>query len=209
MPIKKVLQGGTEVAQEMPAVGNLDGAGCPGANALGVGAGPITRDDLHAWVIPEPGRDGQGLAIGQQVDGPVALEVDDDGAVAPAAAPPGSPSGLPLGVGLAQSSMPMILGEGAGSLGVVRISRSRVSPLTGMARRVARRAPGSPPMPCAMARWISANLPVRRARTSMAGSRSAKIRRGHAGTLQRRRRTWTSRATTRPCQGRSAKRRVS
>ena len=35
----------------------------------------------------EPSSHGVGLAIGQHVDGPVALEIDDDGAVAPAAAP--------------------------------------------------------------------------------------------------------------------------
>ena len=56
-------------------------------SSFGIAAGAVTGDDLYAGMISQPGGNGLGVAIGQQVDGPVALQIDDDGAVAPAAAP--------------------------------------------------------------------------------------------------------------------------
>ncbi len=53
------------VAQVLPqvkAVSHLDGIRCSLAGALGVGAGPVPADDLHARVVPEPLGEGAGLA---------------------------------------------------------------------------------------------------------------------------------------------------
>lgn len=71
----------------MPSVGHLNGFGCTLANAVGVGAGAVAGDDRHPGVRLQPRGDGVGLAVGQQVDGAVALEIDDDGAVALATTP--------------------------------------------------------------------------------------------------------------------------
>ena len=49
--------------------------------ALGIGAGPVPADDLHAGVVCQPPGQGAGLAVGQHVDGPVRVHVDQDGRV--------------------------------------------------------------------------------------------------------------------------------
>ncbi len=96
----------------------------------------------------------------------------------------------------------------AGSSGSIRrTSLSRVSPLAGMARRSARRAPARPPRASPRWRWTSPRRPVRRDQgpAAMAGRRSVKIRRGHSVTVQRKRRASIRISTVRPCQGRSAR----
>ena len=76
-----LVQGFREVLEEMKAVGDLDGCGCPLMRAIGVGFRPIPRDDLHARMLLEPM--GQGLrgAIGEQRHRPMALEIDQDRAI--------------------------------------------------------------------------------------------------------------------------------
>ncbi len=76
-----------EVAQHVPSVGDLDGARRADPRTLGVGAGPVVGEDLHARVRPQPG--GQRLCrpVGQQVHHRVLLEVDQDRPVAVAAPP--------------------------------------------------------------------------------------------------------------------------
>jgi hypothetical protein len=87
VPVERLGQGVAEVAQQVPAVGDLDRLRRAAADAVGVGAGAVTRDDLHAGVGPQPRPDGLRVAVGQQVDRAVALQVDDERAVAPATAP--------------------------------------------------------------------------------------------------------------------------
>jgi hypothetical protein len=72
----------------MPAIRDLQGIRCALPDTVCVGAGAVARDDLHSAMALQPRREGRGLAIGQKVDHPVALQIDQDGAVV-LAAPPG------------------------------------------------------------------------------------------------------------------------
>jgi hypothetical protein len=87
MPIAQGLNSFSEVAEQMPAVGDLDRAWSALADPAGIGAGAITGDDFDAGTIPQPGGDGRGLAVGQQIDHLVRLEIDEDGPVSTAALP--------------------------------------------------------------------------------------------------------------------------
>ncbi len=87
MPIESPRHGIVEVAQEMPSIAHLDGIWSPPADAVGIAAGAITGNDLSTRMILQPGRNCVTLAVRQQVDRPVALQIDDDGAVALAAPP--------------------------------------------------------------------------------------------------------------------------
>ena len=76
-----------KVAQKVPPVRNLDGLGCAGANAVGVSTRAVSRDDLDAGMTVQPRSDRLRVAIGQHVDRTVALEIDDERAVALSSAP--------------------------------------------------------------------------------------------------------------------------
>ena len=99
--------------------------------------------------------------------------------------------------------MPTTRGAGLDGSGDRRISRSTVSPLTGMNSRHDSRAPASPPsaMPmlvCARARRLDRRTLV----PARAGTGSVKTCPGQR--RQRKRRTWTRHSTALSCQGRSA-----
>jgi len=81
------LQRVAEVAQQVPPISDLLCLGRALAHTLGVDAGAVAGDHLHAWMPAKPGGDRLGAAVGQQIDHPLALEVADDGAVALAAPP--------------------------------------------------------------------------------------------------------------------------
>ena len=57
-----------EVVPQMPAVGDLDRVGCAVPGALGVVAGPVPADHLRAWMGLEPGLQGAGFPVRQQLD---------------------------------------------------------------------------------------------------------------------------------------------
>jgi len=67
----------------MPAVSDLDRVWCAIPGALGVGAGPVAADHLRARVRLQPGFQGGGLAVGQQLDRLPAGQVDQHGAIDP------------------------------------------------------------------------------------------------------------------------------
>ena len=71
----------------MPTIRSLSGLWRSQPDTLGVGTGAIAGDDFDLRMGCQPSGNGFGLAIRQQLDGPVAFEIDDDGAVAAAAAP--------------------------------------------------------------------------------------------------------------------------
>jgi hypothetical protein len=76
---------GAQVLPYVKAVGHLDGVRCSLPGALGVGAGPVAADDLHAGVVFQPLGESVGLAVVQHVDGPVGVHVNQDGRVGMAA----------------------------------------------------------------------------------------------------------------------------
>ena len=57
----------------MKAVCDLRRRGCALARTLGIGGRPISGDDLHPRVLPEPLRHGVGGAIWEECDGLAAL----------------------------------------------------------------------------------------------------------------------------------------
>jgi hypothetical protein len=87
MPADDCLDGLTEVSEKMPAIEDVDGVGCTPAHAVGIDVGAVTGDHFDAGVISQPRRDGVGLSVRQEVDDPIALQIDQDRAVA-ATAPP-------------------------------------------------------------------------------------------------------------------------
>ena len=106
--------------------------------------------------------------------------------------------------------MPRTRGGGGAGAGGRRSIRRTVSPLSGIRRRVAIRAPASPPASPPRTRTVSVHRPGRWARTGASvGRRSAKVRRGHGGVVQRKRRPCTRRRTGCATTGRSRRRRVS
>src|SRR4051794_8011869 len=122
----------------MPSIRHLDGLWRPLTGSVAIGAGAIAHDDLDGRMVLQPGGQGLGRAVRQQVDDPVTLQVAQDRAVALAFAP-GPVINPRTRVGATASS------------GASRMRRSRVVAPTGMPVRLARRAPGLPPSARAMA----------------------------------------------------------
>jgi len=65
------------------AVGDLDGAWCPGARAVSKGATAVAADDTGARVRPQPGGEPLSGRVTQQVNRAVALEVEQNRAEPP------------------------------------------------------------------------------------------------------------------------------
>ena len=86
--VHPALQGLAQVAKEVPAVGDLHGIRCTLPDGVSIGAGAVASDDLDPAVTPQPSRERAGLAVGQKIDDPIALQVDQNGSVG-LAAPPG------------------------------------------------------------------------------------------------------------------------
>jgi len=70
-----------EVVPQVPSVSDLHGVRGTGAGAVGVGAGPVPTHDSHARMPAQPGRDRLRGAVGQHIQRPVGVDVDDDRAV--------------------------------------------------------------------------------------------------------------------------------
>ena len=75
-----------QVVPQVPPAGHLDRGRRAGAGALGESSGPVPADHLGAGMPAQPGRQGIGLPVREQVNGPPGLHVDQDRAVGPAAA---------------------------------------------------------------------------------------------------------------------------
>ena len=74
VPVEHPGQGVAEVVQKVPAVRDLDGLGRAAANAVGVSTGAVTRDDVDAGMVAQPSPNRLRLAVGQNIDGTVALD---------------------------------------------------------------------------------------------------------------------------------------
>ena len=77
MPIEHPGHRAAEVAEKVPPIRNLDSLGRAAPNAVGVSTGAVARDDLDAGMAVQPRPNCLGIAVGQHVDGTVALEIDD------------------------------------------------------------------------------------------------------------------------------------
>ena len=74
-----------QVVVDVPPVRDLVGVGRALPGTVGVGAGAVAAYHFYPWMFLQPVRDGGGLTVAEQVNGPSGLDVDDDGAVVPAA----------------------------------------------------------------------------------------------------------------------------
>jgi len=67
-----------EVLDDVEAVSDLQRLGRAPPCPLRICARPITADDVHARMLPQPLREGVGRAIGEEIDGAVAFEYDSE-----------------------------------------------------------------------------------------------------------------------------------
>ena len=81
------LQGAAQVTEQMPTIGDMDCGGGALACPLAINISAIAGHNLDAGMATQPSRDGPGIAIRQKIGDRVALQVDNQGAVAPTAAP--------------------------------------------------------------------------------------------------------------------------
>src|SRR5947209_7511490 len=75
------------VLQQMPSIGDLLRPGRSLGGRPGVGRRTVATDQLDPGMGFEPGLDGRGVAIGQEVDDLTRVEVDHDSPVALPLAP--------------------------------------------------------------------------------------------------------------------------
>jgi len=87
MPLAHAVERRREIAQEVEAIGDLDRLGRALLGPIRIGPGPVAADELDSRMHAEPRRHGGRLAIRQEVDHPMALEVDQHCPVALAPAP--------------------------------------------------------------------------------------------------------------------------
>ena len=70
------------VAEQVPAIGDLDRGRRTGSDRAPIFSRAVPRDKADFRPDPQPGGQRFGIAIGQQVDRRPVLEIDDDRAVA-------------------------------------------------------------------------------------------------------------------------------
>jgi hypothetical protein len=78
----RLQKGGAGVFHEMPAICNLDRLRARPFHRMPITCASVTRDNGNAGMANQPRLNGCLLAIGQQIDDTVALEMTDNGAVA-------------------------------------------------------------------------------------------------------------------------------
>jgi hypothetical protein len=79
MRLEHLFEAFHQMLQQVKPISDLGGLGCPEARPIGIGTGPIARDDLHPRVGPQPLRQGPGLTIGPQGDRLPAFQINQDG----------------------------------------------------------------------------------------------------------------------------------
>ena len=70
----------------MKAIGDLGGLRRPRCGASGIVLGTVTGNDFDSRMVTQPGRDRLGRALRQEINGPTAFEIDQDGPIDPALA---------------------------------------------------------------------------------------------------------------------------
>ena len=92
MLLEEGLDGLREVLQDMPAVRDLDGFRGSLSSALGVGGTAIPADDLHPWMLAQPGPEGLPHAAFQEIDDLMAIQIVATAACRPSSwSPPRRP----------------------------------------------------------------------------------------------------------------------
>ncbi len=86
MAVDQSLHGVAEIAEKVPAVGDLDGGRRPVSSSFRIGSGSVANDDLDPGMLLEPLGDCFRRPIRKEIDDAPAFEIADDGAVALTAA---------------------------------------------------------------------------------------------------------------------------
>ncbi len=68
MAVDQSLHRIAEIAEKVPAIGNLQGSGCPVPSAFCIGTGSVANDDLDPGMLFEPLGDGVRRPIRQEID---------------------------------------------------------------------------------------------------------------------------------------------
>lgn len=86
-PIGESLDRISEIAEQVPTISDLNNARRALANAVGINAGSITRDNLDTRVIAQPSGHRRGVAVRQEINHLIRLQVHEHRAVTMAAPP--------------------------------------------------------------------------------------------------------------------------
>ena len=81
MRVEDLFEGFHQVLEQGKPIGDLGGLWCAVARPVGIGFGPIARQDLHPRVGLKPLRQGCPLPVGQQGHRLPALQIDQDRAI--------------------------------------------------------------------------------------------------------------------------------
>ncbi len=81
MLCQHLLEGISQVAKHVPAIGHLQRLGSTARCAFGIGPCPIAANDLDLRLRFQPGGKRVGTGIGQAIDHLVLLQIDQDGTV--------------------------------------------------------------------------------------------------------------------------------
>lgn len=127
-----IQEGRTCVLHERPAIGHVDRARQRLRRRFAIAAAAVTCDYSDVLMIGEPCLDGRNLPVRQQCNDPPPLQITYNGAVA-------------ILRRKARSSMPTMLRGSVRTQLRRRITRNRVSWLTGTISRLAMLAAGLPP----------------------------------------------------------------
>ena len=175
------MDGIAQVAQQMPAVCDLDGIGCALTDPVGIDAGPVAGDHLDARV-------GLSHAASSRRCGRAAGRPRGCAQGRPAPSRSDGRGARPIH----RRPAPARGGLGCGTAPAAHAIRSSVSALVGMARRAASRAPASPPSGEAeMALQLAQPLGPPRGSAARCGEALGEGPPGQAGLRQRKRRAWT------------------
>uniref|UniRef100_J1ZQ31 Uncharacterized protein n=1 Tax=Streptomyces auratus AGR0001 TaxID=1160718 RepID=J1ZQ31_9ACTN len=81
MSVDALLGGFSQIAREVPSVGDLEGLRCAAGGAFGIEGGAVAADDLGPEPLGRPGRERVRLTVRQEVHWATYLEVDEHGSV--------------------------------------------------------------------------------------------------------------------------------
>lgn len=87
VPTGEILDGITEIAEQMPAIRNLHCVGSALTNAIGISASTIAGNDFDAGLTAQPAGDSGSFAVRKQINDLVRFQVYEHGAVAVSALP--------------------------------------------------------------------------------------------------------------------------
>jgi hypothetical protein len=80
---QELVHRGASIRAEVEAICDLDRLGCPLSSSFGIGTSSIADNDLDTGVAAQPVGEDFGSAIVEQVDRPMRLEVEQQGAIPP------------------------------------------------------------------------------------------------------------------------------